>query len=162
MSPLPGTIGLTRIQGIAGFFVWLGQAINGDFSRWTHAFIVLDDETVYEAQPGGAVITPLSDYDDRKVAYIDWPLTEEQRAGIVASARELVGVGYNWGTYLYLAAVTFKLPFSSRILRRHLRKSKKLICSQACDFIYWENGVHLFTDGRKPFDITPGDLARLL
>lgn len=162
MSPLPGTIGLTRIQGVAGFFVWLGQAINGDFSRWTHAFIVLDDETVYEAQPGGAVITPLSEYDDRKVAYIDWPLTEEQRAGIVAVARELVGVGYNWGTYFYLAAVTLRIPFSAKVLRGHLRRSKKLICSQACDFIYQENGVHLFDDGRKPFDITPGDLARLL
>ena len=61
--PLPGDIGLTQIKGFVGFLVRLLQYLNGDFAKPTHVYVVLDDDTVFEAQPGGAVITPLSEYD---------------------------------------------------------------------------------------------------
>jgi hypothetical protein len=37
-----------------------------------------------------------------------------------------------------------------------------MICSQLVDRCYDIAGVHLFDDGRKPGDVSPGDLSRCL
>lgn len=158
-QPLPGTIGLTQIKGIVGWLVRLLQYLNGDFKKPTHVYVVLDDGTVFEAQPGGAVITPLSEYDDRWKVYVDIDLTSEQRYRIVRRARTYVGIGYNWTTYFYLAA--YRLHIRPQWLKDRVQKDKRMICSQAADKIYADEGVHLFNDGRMPYDLTPGDLGRL-
>lgn len=158
-KPQPGDIGLTQINGFVGFLVRLMQCLNGDFKKATHVYVVLDDETVFEAQPGGAVITPLSEYDSRWRVYVDRPLTQDERERIVSRARTYVGIGYNWTTYFYLAA--YRLRFRPQWLKDRVQNDKRMICSQAADKIYREEGVHLFNDGRMPYDLTPGDLARL-
>lgn len=174
----PGDILLLRIEGFVGWLVWLMQVINRDTSYWTHVAVVLDDDTVFEAQPGGAVITPLSKYLDRPgavVSYYQRPmpgrpkeyelaplanvLNESLRARIVRRAREMKDLGYNWTTYFYLAA--FRLGIKPRWLRWRVQNSDKVICSQAADLIYDDEGVHLFADGRMPYDVTPGDLGTL-
>src|SRR5690606_40928109 len=73
-----------------------------------------------------------------------------------------VGTDYNWTTYFYLAAYRLHLPVTTALLKRRVSRSDKLICSQAVDDIYRTAGVHLFNDGRLPYDVTPGDLARLI
>ncbi|NWF26583.1 hypothetical protein HW130_09905 [Streptomyces sp. PKU-EA00015] len=161
-APLPGSIVLTQIGGLAGKLVWLLQALNGDLSRWTHVAVALDDGTVFEAQPGGAVISPWSKYEGRQQAVVPWELRSDQRDAVVAEARSRVGTGYNWTTYFYLAAYRFRLPLATGFLRSRVARSDKMICSQAADDIYRTCGIHLFDDGRLPFDVTPGDLARLL
>lgn len=153
----PGTIGVTRIKGPVGWLVWLLQALNGDMSKWTHVFVTINHHEVFEAQPGGAVITPLSEYADRPVAWVDFPLTDEQRLEIAAHAYSYRGVGYNWTTYLYLAAYRLRLPVLTGMLRKRVTNDKRMICSQAADRIYLNCGHHLFTDGRLPADVTPGD-----
>ena len=158
-QPLPGDIGLTEIEGIVGWLVKLLQYLNGDFEKPTHVYVVLDDETVFEAQPGGAVITPLSEYDGRWKEYVAVDLTPEQRMRIVNRARTYVGTGYNWTTYFYLAA--YRFHFRPKWLKRRVQNDERLICSQAADKIYADEGVHLFNDGRMPYDLTPGDLGRL-
>lgn len=158
-QPLPGDIGLTEIQGVVGGLVRLLQYLNGDFAKPTHVYVVLDDETVFEAQPGGAVITPLSEYDARWREYVAVDLTPEQRMRIVSRARTYVGTGYNWTTYFYLAA--YRFHFRPKWLKRRVQNDERLICSQAADKIYADEGVHLFNDGRMPYDLTPGDLGRL-
>lgn len=158
-EPLPGDIGLTKIKGFVGILVRIMQILNGDFAKPTHVYVVLDDGTVFEAQPGGAVITPLIEYDKRWKEYVDWPLTEDQRHRIVSRARTYVGTGYNWTTYFYLAA--YRLHFRPKWLKCRVQNDKRLICSQAADKIYADEGVHLFNDGRMPYDLTPGDFGRL-
>lgn len=158
----PGTIMLTQIGGIVGKIVWLLQAINGDLSRWTHVAVVLDDLTVFEAQPGGAVISPLSDYGHANVAFVPWEMDDETREAIVATAKSLAGTGYSWDTYIMLAAYRLGLPFLSRLFRKRVQDSRFFICSQAADHIYRLNGQYLFTDGRMPYDVTPGDFRFLL
>ena len=158
-QPLPGDIGLTEIQGVVGGLVRLLQYLNGDFAKPTHVYVVLDDEKVFEAQPGGAVITPLSEYDARWREYVAVDLTPEQRMRIVSRARTYVGTGYNWTTYFYLAA--YRFHFRPKWLKRRVQNDERLICSQAADKIYADEGVHLFNDGRMPYDLTPGDLGRL-
>lgn len=159
---LPGTIGLTQIPGIVGKLIWLGQFINGDTSSWTHAFLVMDDGTYYSAEPGGACYRAEDYYDDRPVAFLDIELSDEKRADIVDTARGWIGVGYNWSTYLYLAAYRLRHAGMAKLFKARVSHSRKLICSQSVDEFYTLNDVHLFNDGRLPYDVTPGDLARLL
>lgn len=158
-TPKPGDIGLTVIKGPVGWLVRLLQWFNGDFAKPTHVFVVLDDHTVFEAQPGGAVISPLSKYDKRWVEYVDWPLTPDKRFRIVSRARTYKGIGYNWTTYLYLAA--YRLHIRPEWLKDRVQEDKRMICSQAADKIYADEDEHLFNDGRMPYDLTPGDLGRL-
>lgn len=158
-EPLPGDIGLTKIKGFVGFLIRILQILNGDFARPTHAYVVLDDNTVFEAEPGGARIAPLSEYDDRWREYVELDLTADQRFRIVNRARTYVGDGYNWTTYFYLAA--YRLHVRPQWLKDRVQNDKRMICSQAADKIYADEGVHLFDDGRMPYDLTPADLGRL-
>lgn len=158
----PGTFGLAQIGGIVGLGISIGQFVIGDSSKYTHAFIVLDDESVLEAKPSGAGVVPLSRYTDgRKVAF-SWPieLTTAERERIVKSARDLEGVKYGFSAFLYLALLRFGIKWGW--LRRYMLKNGRLICSQLVDAVYARAGVQLFDDGREPFEVTPGDLANVL
>lgn len=162
-SVLPGTFGLTQIGGLLGALIVLGQLLVGDGSKYTHAFIVLDDGTVMEAMPSGARIRPLADSLDRPAPIaFSWavPLTAPQRAAIVAEARACEGVRYGFSAYLHL--VLSRLGIRWGWLVRYLERSGRMICSQLVDHAYARAGVQLFDDGRAPFDVTPGDLANLL
>lgn len=178
VSPMPGDMVLLRIEGWVGKLVWALQAINGDLSPWTHVGIMLEDDTFFEAQPGGAVITPWEKYKDRPWAvvtqyqaphtagpvahgYVLEPLelTWTERMRVTEEARRHVGTGYNWTTYFYLAA--YRLHIRPEWLKRRVRKSSKFICSQAGDLVYSNCEIRLFDDGRMSCDLTPGDLARL-
>lgn len=177
-----GDILLVQIEGWVGKLVWLMQAINWDTSRWTHAAIVLDDETVFEAQPGGSRITPLSKYADRPGAVVSYyqkphtagpvshgyalqPLAEvmrpDIRRAIVRDARlaHEKGYQYAWSTYFYLALV--RLGVKSNWVKLGVQNPDVGICSQVADLLYADNTIHLFADGRMPYDVTPGDLATL-
>jgi uncharacterized protein YycO len=161
MPPLPGDFGLVSISGIAGFGVRLGQWLLGDgFSDFHHAFLVLDNGEVLEAEPGGARIVPLSNYDGTNAVYSDWDLTDAQRADLVAAARTLVGTPYSWLDYLSLALHRFHIPAPH--LRRFIADSGHMLCSQLIDAVYVRAGLHLFDDGRWSGDVTPADLTRVL
>lgn len=176
----PGDILLLRIEGFIGWCVWLMQIINRDTSYWTHAAIVLDDDTVFEAQPGGSVITPLAEYAERPGTVVSYyqrpkpglpkeyellPLTNilngSRRASIVRDARAMHKKGYQyaWSTYFYLALVRFGIR--PNWVKWQVQNPDVGICSQACDLLYDDNAVHLFADGRMPYDVTPGDLGQL-
>ncbi len=159
---LPATIVLGRIPGLVGKLVWLGQAINGDRSYWTHAGITTGDRNVFEARPGGAGTSSLGVGETWHTwDSVYWDLTYEQRVKIVEECHKRLGTGYNWTTYFYLAAYRLNLPLTTRLLRKRVARSDKMICSQIVDEIYRVCGIQLFDDGRLPHDVTPGDLARL-
>lgn len=158
----PGTFGLAPIGGLVGFAIRLGQLLIGDGSKYGHAFIVLDDETVMEAKPSGAGIVPLSRYTNGRPVAFSWPveLTNAERERIVSVAREYKGVKYGFSAYLYLALLFFGVE--SSWLRDYMVRNGRMICSQLVDDVYRRAGVRLFDDGRKPFEVTPGDLANVL
>lgn len=176
--PPPGSFGLSTIDGLVGRLVAAAQAFTGDGSRWTHAFIVLDDIAVLQAQPGGAVIAPLADrLKDPEVVFCDGPVQEwlsrrdvylTQRYGnanaeavirqtIVDHARTLEGTKYGYLQYFALGLAT--LGCRPKWLRKFIADRGHLICSQLVDAVYRRAGIHLFDDGRLPQDVTPGDLA---
>lgn len=160
MTPRPGDFGLVKIKGLVGAFVTAGQWFLGDFSKWTHAFVLLDDGTVIEAMPQGAQIVPLSHYDGREILWSNLPLTQRQRRDIVSEARSLVGTPYSFADYG--ALFVERLGVGWGLTKDYVTETGHLICSQLVDEVYKRAGVHLFDDGRLSQDVTPGDLAILL
>lgn len=158
--PKPGDFGLTTIPGIPGAFVYFGQWFIGDASRWTHAFIVLDEHLVMEARPGGAAIRPLSLYEDQPILYSDLDLDPETRQCITANALSLWGTPYSFLDYAALALD--KIGIRADCIKGYIASSGHMICSQFVDEVYRRSGVPLFHDGRLSQEVTPGDLARLL
>jgi uncharacterized protein YycO len=159
-SVLPGTFGVTKIRGRVGWWIGLLSYVLDGNGNWSHAFVVLDDNTLIEAEPGGARIRPADQYGD-VVAYNDaMPLSDEQRARIVAAARSLQGRPYNWRDYGALILAKFGVrPSGVTVV---VNSEHQLICSQLVDVAYKKAGIHLFNDGRESGDVTPGDLADLI
>jgi uncharacterized protein YycO len=161
-TPKPGDIGLTTIDGWVGVLIRLGQLLNGDgFSTFEHAFIVLEDEMLIEAMPGGAQIVPLSEYDDTDVLYVTVPgLTDDDRKRICDAARSFEGVEYSFVDYAAIAAHRLHLPYPG--LRAFVESTDHQICSQLVDNAYRLAGVKLFSDNRWAGYVTPGSLYQRL
>jgi hypothetical protein len=144
-----------------GAAIGLGQLLNGDASRYTHAFILLDDGTTLGAYMGGAKIITLEEETRRhgQPGYLRYPLSYAQQLSVVSIARSYVGTPYSLVEYPALAAVRLGLP--NEALCRYVADSHHMICSQLVDQIYLDAGIHLFSDGRSPGAVTPGDLGNL-
>ena len=163
MDVRPGDFGLVRIEGGVGRAVRVGQMLLGDgFADFEHAFVYVGDGRIVEAQPGGARETGLADYEGRPIVWSTGkvPVTDEQRAAIVAAAYSCRGVPYSFADYVSLTLARFhvRVPF----VRRFVADTGHMICSQLVDQCYQDAGVHLFADRRWPGDVTPGDLYRLI
>jgi hypothetical protein len=158
--PNPGTIGLSRIGGALGCWISAGQALSGDPSQWTHAFVVLDQDSVIEAQPKGATRAPLAPYLARDAAVFlhGWPLLDDSQIAMLRQeAERLLGTPYSFLDYLSLA--TLALGIRPNWLRQYVASTGHMICSQLVDHLMCRVGAHLFDDGRPPQDVTPGDIC---
>jgi len=156
----PGDIGFTRIGGATGWWIAFGQLITGDASRFTHVFVVLDDEQVAEAMPDGARIQPFDRQYATEVAYVKVPLTDEQRSMLTGHLRGRLtrpgGIKYSFSDYLAIALA--HLGLKPKWLRNYIAKSDRQICSQLADYELDYVAYHVFDDGRLPQDVTPGAL----
>jgi hypothetical protein len=158
--PQPGDLGLVPIPGLPGKLVNAGQTLIGCRSRYQHAFLVLPDGMVAEAQPGGVVTRPLSDYAGAGAAYSSFPLTDSQRGIIVgyANANVRMHTPYSWVDYVALGLYRWHMP--SALLREYVHDSGHMICSQLVASAYYWAGFPLTS--RHPQDVAPGDLAQLI
>jgi len=166
-APQPGDIGIVRMPGTVGRLIRFGQWLNGDgFEDYEHAFVVVRAQTeedwntgpeIIEAMPGGALLSPLSRYDGLEPVYLRCP--EDKRQAVAAAALELRGTPYSVADYAALALHRAHIP--TPLLKRYIRSSGHLICSQLADRAADISGWHLFTDGRWEGDVTPADLFRL-
>jgi hypothetical protein len=167
----PGDVGFYTIAGRVGGAVSLGQALLRDECRFTHAFMVIDTPMAetedpfqplrcVEAMPRGARIAPLDGRFGPGYGYVRLPLSDEQREAVTPLALDLVGTPYSFADYVALALWEYgwTRPLGGAALRRYVSTSKRMICSQLVDFVLCEAGFHLFTDGRLPQDVTPGQL----
>lgn len=159
----PGRIGLVSIHGETGKLIEFGQWLNGDgFTAHEHSFIDLGDGSLIEAEPGGARIRPLSKYDGVDVYWCDnlYRQVSLDKLNLVAQeAWRLQGTPYSFADYAALVAHRLGVP--SRHLKDYIADSGHLICSQLCDLAYQRAGFQLFSDGRWPGYVTPGDLYQL-
>jgi len=107
-------------------------------------------------------LAPWDKYGDR----ITWStgrigMTGQQRVDVAMIGREFEHVPYSFLDYAAIAAHRLHVP-GAILLRRYVRSTKHLICSQLVDAAYARAGVHLFDDGRWPGYVTPSELAGLL
>jgi uncharacterized protein YycO len=159
--PKAGDYGCAYSRSRIGFWIRVGQALVGDWSRYGHAFIVVSDTEVIEARPGGAGAASLEKYETNSPStFSSFPLTDMQRALIVATAESYVGTPYSFIDYLSIALEHWGIR--PKFVLKRIKGSKHMICSQLVDQCYQDAGIHLFRDGRWPGDVTPGDLANLL
>jgi hypothetical protein len=165
VTPLPGDIGLTQIHGQVGKLIRLGQWLNGDgYHDYEHAFVYVGYGTdgLVEAEPGGARIGHLSQYDASRIVWSTGlvSLTDDQRARVTAAALRYAALKtpYSFADYGLLAAKRLHIWVPGR--DAYVRSSKSMICSQLVARCYADAGVPLF-DGWTG-DVTPGDLYHLL
>lgn len=152
--PQPGDFGLVAISGNVGRLIRFGQWLNGNgWGDYQHAVLVLDNNELIEAEPGGARIRPVSEYDGTNVIWSDWPLTDAERAAIVAAGRSLEGVPYSFLDYLALAAHRLHIWLPG--LRKFIAAGGHDICSQLVALGYQLGGKAMFADGRWPGYVTP-------
>lgn len=187
MNPKPGDFGLSVISGKVGKWVgWAQDIVERQQCHYTHAFLVIDNDEVVEAEPGrhGAIISPLSKYERPDVLICRYPVKKAVRtyglelfaAGMAPGkcrqlvteyeealrehladfGRSLRGTKYGYLDYLSLGLERFNVKIP--FVEDRVRRQDRLICSQLVDFVYQMAGIHLFDDGRLPQDVTPGDL----
>jgi uncharacterized protein YycO len=125
----------------------------------------VDGQVVHaiEARPSGAGRTVYF-LGDPKVAWSagHFPMTEAQRQAIVGWGVEHIGDTYSYRAYLRQAAVRLHVPYAPALLARQIEQAHEELCSQYVDCAYQAAGVHLFADGRAPYDVAPSDLADLI
>jgi hypothetical protein len=156
--PHAGDIGLVVMRGDLGRLIRVGQWLDGDgFENYEHAFVYLGDESLVEAEPGGARREPSTKYDSFDVVRLECP--PQCRAAVVEAARELIGTPYSFLDYAALA--THRLHVPAPGLRHYIGDTGHLICSQLADEAARRGGWHLFDDNRWPGYVTPGALFQL-
>lgn len=159
--PQPGDYGLTKIPGAPGVAIRIGQWLDGGgWNNFQHAFIVIDGDQIVEAEPGGARISPITEYPADTMEFSHWELTDTQRADIVAHAKSMVGTPYSAFDYFVIAAHRLHLPMPG--LKRYMGTSTHAICSQLVDLCYQAAGLKIFDDGRWSGYVDPADLERTL
>jgi hypothetical protein len=142
--PLVGTIGLTRVSGEVGEAIKFGQFLNGQgFKGWEHAFLLGPHGKILEAKPGGARIGSVDEY-----SRIHWctaiagQYTETQLGGIWVGAQQYVGTKYSFLDYAALSAHRLHIPAPG--LKKYIKSTGHMICSQLVDQAYFDGGAHLF------------------
>ncbi|MEV0444036.1 hypothetical protein AB0I84_45275 [Streptomyces spectabilis] len=161
VTPMPGDFALTKVRGIAGAFISVGQTLVGDAAPVHHAYVYVGDGEIVQAMPGGAEEIRL----DNAAEPVLWSagrigLTDAERIRICYEARSLVGTPYSFVDYASIALAHWRIR--PGWLRDYVADSGHMICSQLVDEVYRRAGVCLFDDRRLPGDVTPGDLWRVL
>lgn len=165
-APSVGAIGLSKISGNVGKLIRLAQWANGDgWDAYQHAMICVQvDNTgralVVQAEPGphGANLQWYG--PDDGVKWSQFPLSRLERRKIAKVARGYVGTRYSWLDYGALALHRFRIPVP--YLRTYIQGTGSMICSQLCDRVYQDCGIHLFTDKRWDGYVVPAMLDQRL
>lgn len=160
-TPQPGDFGLVSISGQVGFLIRLGQWLNGDgFANYEHAFVYIGNGQIVEAEPGGACISQLSEYDGRSIQWSTGlvPVQDWQRTDLCGDATKFVGTPYSFLDYMLIALYRFHMKLPG--VTKRVEESKHMICSQLVATLYDENEIKLTDD--PPYLITPGKLRKYL
>lgn len=158
-QPQPGDIGLTQIHGAAGLGIRIGQWANGTgFADFEHALQVTSPNEIIEAEPGGAILSPLDKYDPETIVWLRCP--EQLRESVAAEARALIRTPYSFLDYDALALHRLHIPAPR--LQLYISDTGHMICSQLVDEAARRGGWKLFDDGRWPGYVTPGHIWQLI
>lgn len=155
-SPWPAA-GLYGVVKTSGLVPWIIRRAGHSWAD--HAFVILEDGAIVEAEPGGSRIGHLSEYYRCRIAINSAEdMTVEQRAAVAAAARAMVGVPYD-----DLAIVDDgleSLGWHWRWLAKRAAGNGELICSALVARAGSAAGLD-WSCGQPDFEqVTPAMLAR--
>lgn len=130
-------------------------------SSYDHAFIYIGNGQIIEAQPKGARISELAEYDGDGLLWSTDTLTDDQRAQIVISAKHLLNTSYGFLDIVYLGLASLGIRFNW--LLKRVENEQRLICSQLVALSGRLAGVDAWLCGKENAClVTPADLANRL
>jgi hypothetical protein len=158
LVPAAGWIGLVKIDGFVGEAIRIAQWLNGDgFKDYEHAFVMVDGQTLVEAEPGGVRTAVLTEYQGREVLWI--PCPPQYAAAMVSAALAYVKIPYSYTDYVAIAAHHLDLD-PLHLAQLAVSKSGHVICSQMAAACAAKAGWPLIPDHEWPGYITPAKLTR--
>jgi cell wall-associated NlpC family hydrolase len=149
-----GVYGCVRTRGLVPLLI---RTATG--SPYDHAFVVIGDGRIVEAEPGGVRIRDITEYAGCRIAYnTAEPVNGTQRAQVAAFATNLRGERYNWGadTVDGLAALGIRW----RILGRLARARRSVMCSELIAEAGRSAGLDWLCGQVDPSRVVPGMLAK--
>ena len=152
MTKLTGQVGL-RLDGQG--FVSRGIEFVTQ-SRAHHVVIAINETHVVSAQPGGAVIRPMTDYPE--LVWSQFEYTDEESQHMAVLAASMNRQEYN---YLGFALIGFELITKTRVpdaVARAFSYQDRMFCSQMADFCLRKAGFDLFHSQWGM--VSPGDFER--
>jgi cell wall-associated NlpC family hydrolase len=152
--PEVGAFGVVRTNGLAARLI---RAVTR--STVNHAFIYVGGGAVVEARPSGAGFAAVAAYPNAIWSHMD---LQGKGPAIADAARALVGTPYSW---VDCACIGLADLFGWHVpgpVRDRLTSRRHLMCSQLVDLANHEGGIDLYSDGRIPGDVAPGDLLHLI
>ena len=155
MIPPVGTFGLVHTNGRAATAIRLAT-----LARVNHAFLVVDDRTIIEANPDGVDTRPLDEYDHVAWSHRAIPLSAWQGTQVAGFARTRLGDAYNWPGIAALGFDHF-LGWRPAWLDDRANQPTTWFCSQLVVAAYRFAGIDL-TPGKPDWTVSPGDLSEVL
>ena len=164
-DPQPGDIFITTIHGSVGAGIAAAEALLELVERWKtrvdtkwrHAGVYVGDGDVIEAEPGGARLAALSEYDTDPVLWLRCP--PQYGPAVAAAALALKGTPYSFLDYLAITDHTLHIPFPG--LEAFVRSTNHEMCSALADLAAQRGGWVLYNDLRWNGYVRPIDLALL-
>lgn len=156
----PGDFQLVDVTSDNGKLIRFAQILNGDgFGHFEHAALYVGNNTVIEAEPGGARMGEARRHSKTLWSTGIIELTDAERRKIVDQGHLCLGVGYSAADYFAIAARHFHIPAPH--LKAYVASSGHMICSQLVAYCYMKGGHPLFGSEWTGY-VTPGDLWQLL
>lgn len=138
MSDLTGQIGL-RMHS-TGF---VGHAIETITQSNTHHVVIAINEThVVSAEPGGAVIRPMTDYPE--IIWSRFDYTDDERQHMAVLAASMNRQEYNYLGFIVIGLELLTKRHAPNSIARALSYQDRMFCSQMADFCLRKAGIDLF------------------
>lgn len=120
-----------------------------------HAVIDLGDGTVVSAEPGGVRLRP-HDYFPNTI-WSHFAETEGDLDAVAAFARAQLGKPYAYFDDFLIGVAQLTGIETPKWIQRHLSSDSSFECAELADAALHAGGIHVFTDGRVPSAVFPGD-----
>lgn len=155
-SPWPAA-GLYGVVKTSGLIPWIIR--RATHSQFDHAFVVIEDGAIVEAEPGGVRLGHLSEYYGCRIAINSGEeMTVQQRIVVATTARAMVGKPYN-----DLAIVDDgleSLGWRWRWLVKRASGDGEVVCSQLVAIAGHAAGLDWRGGAATSAETTPAMLAR--
>lgn len=166
----PGDIGfaLHVRPKSADLLILAGQTMLGQPGYPHHVFVVTKGAQsampylttslkAVEAMPNGAREVGIDGRWGKDYAYLRPAYADAFQAREAAqAARRYIGTPYSFADYAAIAGLHFGIR--NGLVRRYVKSSRHMICSQLADQALCDAGFHVFNDNRLSQDVTPAAL----